>query len=84
MTDRTIDLAPYEDKKYSIRLAWDKESNCWFASHPELPGCFADGKSISGAVRSLKICRDLWIESRLSVGFSIPEPAFVSLDLLGC
>lgn len=58
---------------YSVALKWD--GNDWIARNPELPGCTADGKTITEALASLEISRKLWIESSLATGLEVPAPA---------
>jgi predicted RNase H-like HicB family nuclease len=62
------------EKHYTITL-WH-EDGCWFAKHPELEGCIADGETIEEAIASLNICRELWIESRQATGLPVPYPEF--------
>jgi predicted RNase H-like HicB family nuclease len=67
------DLAYYLHQRYRVILDYDPEGY-WIARNPELPGCIADGATEQEALLSLSISRELWIESRLSVGLLIPEP----------
>ncbi len=67
------DLAYYLNQHYRVTLDYDPEGY-WDARNPELPGCRADGATEQEALLSLSISRELWIESRLSVGLFIPEP----------
>jgi antitoxin HicB len=67
------DLKQYLEMHYSILLRWDGEDS-WIARHPELHGCIADGKTIEEALKSLKISRELWLESSLACGLEIPLP----------
>jgi len=60
-------------KHYRVALRFDPDGY-WVAEHPELPGCIADGESAQGALASLDISRDLWIESRRASGLPVPEP----------
>ena len=47
-------------------------------SVPELPGCMADGKTPEEAVKQAQVVIDLWIETALEDGESIPEPHLFS------
>lgn len=41
---------------------------------PELPGCMADGKTPEEAVKEAQTVIELWIETALEDGKTIPEP----------
>ena len=71
------DVKYFMSKNYRIVLQYDPDGY-WIAEHPELPGCKADGESPQEALASLEISREAWIESRLSAGLEVPEPAGVS------
>ena len=69
------DLKHYLDLHYKVELEWEEDT--WIARNPELHGCIADGRTEVEAIESLRICRRLWIESRLATGKSAPEPGCV-------
>jgi len=54
-------------------LEADPEGGGFFASHPELPGCFAPGETADEAVQELDAAREVWSEVRLEDGLPIPE-----------
>ena len=66
-------MVSYAGSKYSVELRWSPEDVRWFASHPALSGCLADGKGIYEALDNLTVARELWIESRREAGILIPE-----------
>ena len=64
--------------KYSMIMSWSEEDQAYIVSVPELPGCMADGKTPEEAVKQAQIVIDLWIETALEDGESIPEPHLFS------
>lgn len=60
--------------KYSMIMSWSEEDQAYIVSVPELPGCMADGKTPEEAVKQAQIVIDLWIETALEDGETIPEP----------
>lgn len=40
--------------KYEVVIWWSKEDNCYLAEVPELPGCMADGESLTEAVAAIE------------------------------
>lgn len=61
--------------KYSMFVSWSEEDQAYIVSVPELPGCMADGKTPEEAVKEAQIVIDMWIESALEDGETIPEPS---------
>lgn len=61
--------------EYSIFMQYDPQDNIFVASIPELPGCMAHGDTKEDALKEIKIAKELWIETALEDGLSIPEPA---------
>ncbi|MCP3961318.1 MAG: type II toxin-antitoxin system HicB family antitoxin [bacterium] len=51
------------------------DSGGYFAQHPDLPGCMTEGRTEAEALENLEAARELWIETRLENGYSVPEPA---------
>jgi antitoxin HicB len=64
----------YMSLSYPYELVLDQDQGGYFARHPDLPGCTAEGESPQEAVANLDGSRRLWIEARLEGGYSIPEP----------
>lgn len=60
--------------KYEVIIWWSKEDNCYLAEVPELPGCMADGETLSEAAAAAEEAIRLWIEVNIARGFTIPEP----------
>ena len=61
------------ENHYRVALRYDPDGY-WVAEHPELPGCVADGETAAGALASLEVARELWIESRRATGLPVPQP----------
>jgi predicted RNase H-like HicB family nuclease len=61
-------------EKYEIIIWWSKEDNCYLADVPELPGCMADGETLSEVTEAVDEAIRLWIEVNKERGIEIPEP----------
>lgn len=59
---------------YRYELFRDEEDGGFFATHPELSGCAAQGETAEEAIVNLDVARRLWIETRVKDGLPIPEP----------
>jgi antitoxin HicB len=64
----------YMSLSYPYELVLDQDQGGYFARHPDLPGCTAEGESPQEAVTNLDQSRRLWIEVRLEGGYPVPEP----------
>ena len=60
--------------KYEIILYWSDEDKVFIAEVPELPGCMAHGDTQEAALKSANEATQLWIETALEFGDTIPEP----------
>ena len=60
--------------KYEIIIWWSKEDNCYLAEVPELPGCMADGETLSEVTAEIEESIRLGIEVNTQRGIAIPEP----------
>jgi antitoxin HicB len=69
------DLSYYMKINYPYELSKEDEEDGFFATHPDLPGCMSEGETADEAIENLDAARELWIETRLEGGHSIPEPA---------
>lgn len=63
-----------EKARYEIIIWWSKEDECYLAEVPELPGCMADGESLSEVTAEIEESIKVWIEVNKSRGVPIPEP----------
>jgi len=68
------DLAYYLSLSYSVELRRNPEHGGFFACHPDLDGCMAEGRSAEEAIANLADSRELWLEARLANGAPVPEP----------
>ncbi len=67
-------LAYYMTLNYPYELSREEGENGYFSTHPDLPGCMAEGDTAAEAIDNLDAARELWIEARLDGGYSVPEP----------
>lgn len=63
--------------EYSIFIKYDPIDRIYVASVPELPGCMAHGKTKEQALKEIEIAKELWIETALEDGQTIPDPDFM-------
>lgn len=66
-------LAYYMSLRYPIELTEDEEGG-YFATHPALDGCMAEGATLTETIANLADSREVWIATRLDNGYSVPEP----------
>lgn len=59
---------------YPYELVRDSEAGMFVASHPDLPGCLAQGAGADEAIANLDDARRDWITFRLEAGLPVPEP----------
>jgi len=72
---KTRDLAYYMSCNYPYELIRDPEQGGYFATHPDLDGCAAQGETAEEAMAALDAARELWMETRLEDGLPVSEPA---------
>lgn len=60
--------------KYPMMISWSDDDQAYIVSVPDLPGCMADGRTPSEAVRNAEIIIQEWIECALEEKGNIPEP----------
>jgi len=60
--------------KYELIIYWSNEDDCFIVEVPELPGCFADGKTYHEAVSNAQIIIQEWLETAQELGRNIPQP----------
>jgi len=73
MADK-MTLTDYMALDYPIELIRDNAQGGFFARHPDLLGCTAEGNTAEEAVSNLNESRELWIETRLESGYPVPVP----------
>ena len=60
--------------KYEIILYWSDEDTVFIAEVPELPGCMAHGDTQEAALKNANEATQLWIETAIEFGDTVPEP----------
>ena len=50
------------------------DNNTYYAVVPSLPGCFTQGGTIEETKENLKEAITVWLESRIDLGWEVPEP----------
>jgi len=60
--------------KYEIILYWSEEDKVFVAEVPELSGCIAHGNSPEIALASAQEAVQLWIDTAIEFGDTVPEP----------
>jgi predicted RNase H-like HicB family nuclease len=60
--------------KYEIIIFWSEEDQSYVADVPELPGCMAHGASYEQALKNIEEAMELWIETTIESGGSVPVP----------
>lgn len=60
--------------KYERIIYWSNEDDAFIVEVPELPGCMADGETVSEAIANAEIVIGEWIEVARERGQEIPEP----------
>ena len=61
-------------QKYEIILYWSQEDQVFIAEVPELPGCVAHGDTQESALKNVQDAIQLWIDTALEFGETVPEP----------
>ncbi len=60
--------------KYEIIIYWSDEDSAFVAEVPELAGCMAHGDSADAALANCQDATQLWIDTAVEFGRSVPEP----------
>jgi predicted RNase H-like HicB family nuclease len=60
--------------KYEIIIYWSSEDQVFIAEVPELPGCMAHGGTQEAALANANQAIQLWIDTALEFGDTVPEP----------
>ena len=75
-TNRMQEVDQYMRLPYAIEVVRDECGGepCFMASHPELPGCMAQGDTPAEAVNNLTEARRDYISALLSENIDVPTP----------
>ena len=67
---------------YRFSVVIEKDNDGYFASCPELQGCYTQGDTYEEVLENIKDAMRLHIEDRIDSGEDIPQSASVSLTLM--
>ena len=67
---------------YKFSVVIEKDSDGYFASCPELQGCYSQGDTYEEVLENIKDATRLHIEDRIESGEDIPQSESVSLTLM--
>jgi len=67
---------------YRFSVVIEKDSDGYFASCPELQGCYTQGDTYEEVLENIKDAIRLHIEDRIDSKEDIPQSEFVSLTLM--
>lgn len=62
-------------EQYSILISYSTEYECYSARIPDLPGCIADGETISEAIVNVRSLARDWISLTEEASESIQKPS---------
>jgi len=62
--------------RYHINVFWSQDDGCWIADVPDLRGCSAHGETPTEATTEAEVAIELWLETAIERGLSIPEPRY--------
>lgn len=69
-------------KTYRFSVIVEKDKDGYFASCPELQGCYTQGDTYEEALANIKDAIKLHVEDRIEDDEEIPQPESVSLTSL--
>ena len=64
---------------YKVTVVIEKDEDGYYASCPDLQGCYTQGDSFEEAVANIKDAIKLHIQESLACGEEIPQPEVVGL-----
>jgi predicted RNase H-like HicB family nuclease len=62
------------DTHYEVTIYWSAADQAFVAEVPELPGCAADGRTRTEALRNAEVAIREWIETARELGRPVPAP----------
>lgn len=77
VNEQITEVEYYVTLPYAISVVPERctdGSLCYRAYHPELPGCMSHGITPDEAIENLSEARQLYIETLLEKGLSVPKP----------
>jgi predicted RNase H-like HicB family nuclease len=67
---------------YRVSVVIEKDADGYFASCPELQGCYTQGTTYEEVLERIKDAIQLHIRDRIGSGEEIPQPEVISLATL--
>ena len=64
--------------RYPIAIELGDETRAYGVAAPDLPGCFSAGDTLDEAIDNAKEAIELWLETVIDDGASIPEPGTIA------
>ena len=64
--------------RYPIAIELGDKTHAYGVAVPDLPGCFSAGDTLDEAISNAKEAIELWMESVIEDGQSIPEPSSIA------
>ncbi len=61
---------------YHVNIFWSDRDGCWIADVPDLKYCSAHGATVAEAAHEIEIAMEIWLESAVEHGDTIPEPRY--------
>ena len=61
--------------RYPIAIELGDETHAYGVVVPDLPGCFSAGDTLDEAISNAKEAMELWMETVIEDGVSIPKPS---------
>lgn len=77
VNEQITEVEYYMTLPYAINVVPEQctdGSPCYRAYHPELPGCMSHGTTPEEAIDNLSEAKQLYIETLLKKGLSVPKP----------
>ena len=68
------DLGYYVNLPYRIELVPEEDGTGFAVTVPDLKGCISYGETVKEAYEMIAEAKQLWIETALDKGWSVPEP----------
>ena len=64
--------------RYPIAIESGDEEHTWSVIVPDLPGCFANGDTLNGAIENSREAIKTWLEVHIEDSGTVPQPKSIS------
>lgn len=64
--------------RYPIAIGSSDEEHTWSVVVPDLPGCFANGDTLNGAIENSRKAIEAWLEFHIGNGGTVPQPKSIA------